>query len=254
MSTDNPKPEWPFPMVTAENATEKPEPVVEDHTVEPQASDQPTVFPAGTYRIYLGGRGSEVGIGKITRAQFEFWQEHEDELSEALSDDDYDYDAIDAPEDARFGQPYYEYSDVACECGPNIDSTWVEIINAQDQVVYEGAFEELVSVIDNTLMNRESYESAVDQVTEEYIQFLSPGHYVFWVQGGKGTYIDTVVECAEEFDLTKLRFHTADIDGLEVISGVVYDGQDLDNDGGDWWGKYSDYSVHEVLAPEQDHD
>jgi hypothetical protein len=72
---------WPFPQAMPDSGDTKPEVEYNDYTVDDQPAIQ-KVFPTpGEYQIEIHGRGTESGIGKITKAQYDYWSERdEDEL------------------------------------------------------------------------------------------------------------------------------------------------------------------------------
>ena len=54
----------------------------------------------------------------------------------------------------------------------------------------------------------------------------------------KGTFFEGVIETVGEFDPKKLEFHLSEYDnGEETITSIVYDGVEIDNEGGDTNGK-----------------
>jgi hypothetical protein len=83
-----------------------------------------------------------------------------------------------------------------------------------------------------------------------YPQYLGKGTFVVWTQGGKGSCIQTtiVIEEGQEFDPRKFGYKTYDVDGTTIISRLVYDGVELDDEGMDsdnWRGQWSEFNVYE---------
>lgn len=246
--------EWPFPSDTIVDESE--EPFITDEELAAQMELLKSEFDAiqlpatdtasDTITIKIFGRGSDRGIGSITKAQYEYWSEHSDDLGEAMNDN-YDYDENETPEDARLPYEYYnEYDDAGFVSGPDEDSCGIAIIDSNEETLFEG---ELYTVLE-AIHGEEDSSDAVEEEAEMYLNShcLAPGYYVVWGQGGKGTYFEGSIDIAEgeKFDPALLKFLTTDFDGQRIITTVEYNGESIDNSGGDWWGKWADYSVIEI--------
>lgn len=188
------------------------------------------------FTIEIYSRGFEVGIGEITKEQYDYWSDREDDLGEALNQN-IDYDDEDVPEDARFEYYYNEYSSEAEAYGPDADNSTL-VIKIGEQEIFNDDLSVFFSEEAGTAENLSEVEST-------YIDDLEPGYYVYWEQGGKGLYFQGEFE-ADAFDAHLLTFKTTLVEGNEVITSVEYNGQDIENYGGDWWGKYADYSLHHI--------
>ena len=63
-------------------------------------------------------------------------------------------------------------------------------------------------------------------------------------QSEKGNFFDGVIETTGEFDLTKIKVHTIEyMNGEDTVTSIVYDGVEVDNQGGDTNGKGYSASV-----------
>lgn len=195
------------------------------------------------YEIKIWSRGIDVGIGKITKEQYDYWSEREVyELEEALNDN-FDYEENETPAEARLPYEYYnEYEDVFFGYGPDFDYNEMSIIDADGNVIYEG---DVSSFIDE---HDPDYEHDLIEPGDRdyYIEWLEPGHYVQWCQGGKGLYFDGEFETQEKFDPLKMKFSRRETDYGEILTGIQYDGQDVDNEAGDYDIKSFEASIHEV--------
>jgi hypothetical protein len=67
----------------------------------------------------------------------------------------------------------------------------------------------------------------------------------------KGTFFEGEIELKEPFDITKLCLSYDEVDGEEIINGVTYDDEDIDNNGGNTDGKSSDFGMY--IAGSQKH-
>jgi hypothetical protein len=68
-----------------------------------------------------------------------------------------------------------------------------------------------------------------------------------WTQGGKGSCIQTTIEGV--FEPKKLKVFNWDIQGTSVVTRLVYDGDELDDEGMDsehdnWRGQWSQFDVY----------
>jgi len=200
-------------------------------------------YGPGNFKIELRGRGEERGINKISKAQYDYWSEHSEDLYEALNGD-YDYDDNKVPKKARFEFEYYnDYCDEGYWFGADSYCYIVITDNDGNEIISQ----ELGEFVDS-VHGEESYEAMVE-VEEFYMEYdLKPGYYVYWAQGGKGTYFESNVEVpeGEVFDLRNLTFETFDFEGNTHIKAVKYNTEELENYGGDWSGKYGDFSVHHI--------
>ena len=73
-----------------------------------------------------------------------------------------------------------------------------------------------------------------------------PGYYFKGWSAEKGNFFHAEIE-ATEFDPKKLKFFATDIDGDTIIDHVEYDGEQLDNEGGDTRGKSQGFEFYEII-------
>jgi hypothetical protein len=66
----------------------------------------------------------------------------------------------------------------------------------------------------------------------------------------KGTFYESDFELTAPFDITKLTLCYEEVDGEEIVNGVQYDGEDLDNWGGSTDGKSSDFTMVRLIDDE----
>ena len=219
--------------------------IVEDTTV----ADVLPNYPAGEYTIRIWGRTREIGVHKIKKAQYDYWsdEDHEDDLSDALNES-YDYDENNTPKAARFDLPYYEYQDKISFWGFDQDDTHMTIENSEGENIYEG---DLESFIAEAHGEEDSRWEATEELEELYPEYLGKGYWLMWTQGGKGSCIQTTIEIAkgEEFDPRKLKVLNWDVQGTSVVTRLVYDGDELDDEGMDsehdnWRGQWAQFDVY----------
>ena len=206
-------------------------------------------YPAGEYTIRIWGRTREIGVHKIKKAQYEYWsdEDHEGDLSDALNEN-YDYDENETPKGARFDLPYYEYQGKISFWGFDQDDTHMTIENDEGENIYEG---DLESFIAEAHGEEDSRWEATEELEELYPEYLGKGYWLMWTQGGKGSCIQTTITVleGEEFDPRKLKVLNWDVQGTSVVTRLVYDGEELSDDGMDsehdnWRGQWSQFDVH----------
>ena len=246
-----PNAKWPFP--DAANPDDEEEEFQDDLKVLQEAfKDEPEEvlpnYPAGVYTIRVWGRTREIGVGTITKAQYDYWSSDDrsyGDLSDALNEN-YDYDEEGTPEEARFDMPYYEYQDVQSLWGFDEDDTSMTIENEKGEEIYSG---DVSSFVAEAHGENDSRWDATEEVDEMYPRYLGKGTFVVWTQGGKGSCIQTTIDTeGEEFDPRKFGYKTYDIEGATIISRLVYDNDELDDEGMDednWRGQWSEFNVYE---------
>jgi len=219
-----------------------------DKEVVTEATDLLPNYPAGEYTIRIWGRTREIGVGKISKQQYEYWshEDHNSDLSDAMNES-YDYDENDTPEKARFDSAYYEYQDVHSFWGFDEDDTHMTITDESGEEIYDGTLDGFISEAHG---DNDSRWDATEEVEELYPEYLGKGYFVMWTQGGKGSCIQTTIDTnGEEFDPRKLKYTTWDVQGSSIVNRLSYDGDELDDDGMDsehdnWRGQWSQFDVY----------
>jgi hypothetical protein len=202
-------------------------------------------YPEDTYTIRVWGRTREIGVHKIKKQQYEHWssEEHEDDLSDALNEN-YDYDENETPKAARFDLPYYEYQGKHSFWGFDQDDTHMTIENSEGETIYDGDIESFFS---DAHGEEDSRYDCAEELEELYPEHLGKGYWLMWTQGGKGSCIQTTIEGV--FEPKKLKVFNWDIQGTSVITRLVYDGDELDDEGMDsehdnWRGQWAQFDVY----------
>ena len=202
-------------------------------------------YPEDTYTIRVWGRTREIGVHKIKKAQYEHWssEDHEDDLSDALNEN-YDYDENETPKAARFDLPYYEYQGKHSFWGFDQDDTHMTIENSEGETIYDG---ELESFFSEAHGEEDSRYDCAEELEELYPEHLGKGYWLMWTQGGKGSCIQTSIEGV--FEPKKLKVFNWDIQGTSVVTRLVYDGNELDDEGMDsehdnWRGQWAQFDVY----------
>jgi hypothetical protein len=229
LTVDNPPAKWPF----------------DNPGVDEDDDSLKESYPEDTYTIRIWGRTREIGVHKIKKAQYEYWsdEDHENDLSDALNEN-YDYDENETPKAARFDLPYYEYQGKHSFWGFDQDDTHMTIENSEGETIYDG---ELESFFSEAHGEEDSLYDATEEQEELYPEHLGKGYWLMWTQGGKGSCIQTSIEGV--FEPKKLKALNWDIQGTSVVTRLVYDGEELSDDGMDsehdnWRGQWAQFDVY----------
>ena len=232
---------WPFP-----NATKAERKITAEKIVEMlnETALLPS-YPEDTYTIRIWGRTREIGVHKIKKAQYDYWsdEDHESDLADALNES-YDYEENKTPKAAQIDLPYYEYQDKHSFWGFDQDDTHMTIENSEGETIYDGDLENFFSEAHG---EEDSRYDCTEELEELYPEYLGKGYWLMWTQGGKGSCIQTSIEGV--FEPKKLKAHNWDIQGTSVVTRLVYDGDELDDDGMDgehdnWRGQWAQFDVY----------
>jgi hypothetical protein len=202
-------------------------------------------YPEDTYTIRIWGRTREIGVSKIKKAQYDYWsdEDNESDLGDALNEN-YDYEDNGTPKAAQFDMPYYEYQDKISFWGFDQDDTHMTIENSEGETIYEGDIE---SFFDEAHGEEDSRWECTEEQEELYPEYLGKGYWLMWTQGGKGSCIQTTIEGT--FEPKKLKALNWDVQGSSIVTRLVYDGVELEDEGMDsehdnWRGQWSQFDVY----------
>jgi acyl carrier protein len=217
------------------------------------------------YRISITGYGGEAAYINISKEAHDFWHAHTEEHGDGdfvnymINDDpeDYDFEELEiVPKEADFLTSYGE---------DDYKSNWFEAPTEflhQMGVEYGSSYLTVEEVDSMEYMSKhvadvidsEGLSELVDKIQEETDFEVEPadwgeelpdeGEYVCQLYSSeKGQFFDGIIETVGDFDVKKLKFMINEYpNGEDVIDGVEYDGEDVENNGGDTNGK--GYSAH----------
>jgi len=205
-----------------------------------------------TYYISIGGYGGEIVYGRLTKEQFEYWKEREDDFEEYMCDWDKDdpenEEWSDVPEHARLEVEWYDNDDILHENGCAVSSAWVQVESEDPQgnkeEIFEGAWEEFAG--------RYGVEPVVEG-SEEELPDDAPYVY-FGMSVEKGHFHTFSFESAVPPRWDLLRYDTATYPngdtffyGLYFVKedGSVDENISVDDNGGD--GTTGKAMYHELL-------
>ena len=97
-----------------------------------------------TYHISIGGYGGEIVYGRLTKEQFEYWKEREDDFEEYVGywgDRDENEEWSDVPEHARIEGEWYDNDDILHENACSLGDAWVQVESEDAQGNREEIFD-----------------------------------------------------------------------------------------------------------------
>tara|TARA_B100001057_G_scaffold379345_1_gene384851 strand:- start:2053 stop:3039 length:987 start_codon:yes stop_codon:yes gene_type:complete len=220
------------------------------------------------YNVRVYGYGGEAAYMELNKAQYDFWapviEEYGD--SDAINycvnaeDGEFEFDDItDIPASADFlmdsegegRSPWYEAPyEFEHQWGVDFNNASICIDEVDSEEYNAQTIKEVVDSIDLSEWVDEMQEKhSPDYTTEIWESVGSDGQgdeppYVlqFW-SAEKGTFFEGTIATKGEFDPIKLKINTCEyLNGDETLQSIEYDGEEIDNGGGDTTGK--GYSVH----------
>jgi len=191
-----------------------------------------------TYKISMWGYGGEKTMGTVDRKIYDYFKQRRLDLSDYAWDSDY-ADENEIPEDMQPFPPgsWYECDDMAHAHGVNRGAGTLQIEDENGNIIYERSLEDISGGDED-----EPEWSCNDEV---WIDEKPAGTVVFIGNSNeKGTFFESDLPLTMPFDITKLTLNYDEIDGEELVNGVEYDGEDIDNWGGNTDGKSSDFGFY----------
>jgi len=222
------------------------------------------------YRITVNGYGAETAYMKISKEAYEFWKESlENGDSDVVNyvigaeDDDFDFEDIDeVPEHAQFmrdedgdNRSWYEPpNEFAHVWGVAADHAYITIDKVAGPDWGDAHLEDIIDREDlyelsNRIGEETDWEVEMNvglDPNAEYplVEYAKKGDFVCqFMSSEKGCFFETVLETPGLLDIKKLQFVIDEApNGEDTLFGINYEGEELDNNGGDTNGK--GYSVY----------
>lgn len=199
------------------------------------------------YRIEIMGRGASTYTSRITKEQYDFWNdiktrsdegdEEAEQIFEMLHFGDQETDDR-VPEEAKFGwEDYREFGEeIQMEWAAYQEQCEIRITEVDSTEYRANEIKEVMVIKGQDIFEDDDLCDILFSEQDETYPMAIPGYIFFMHESERGTFFDGRIE-DKEFDKSKLKFYVDDIDGNNYITAVQYDGKDVDNDGGDTSGK-----------------
>lgn len=200
-------------------------------------------FTPRTYKVRLWGYGGEYVMGTVNREIYNYFREHRLSLEEFAWD--YEYaEQHNIPEDMRPFEPgsWHDCDNMGHCWGVDRGAGTIQVDDENDNTVYEKSTDDISGMGTYDEGNPEPEWGGGE---EYWIDSQPSGSVVFiGVSSEKGTFFEADLELTMPFNPGKLVLFYDEIDGNEIITGVSYDGVDLENHGGDTNGKSSEFGFY----------
>ena len=191
-----------------------------------------------TYKISMWGYGGEKTMGTVDRKIYDYFKQRRLDLSDYAWDSDY-ADENEIPEEMQPFPPgsWYECDDMAHAHGVSRNAGTLQIEDENGEVIYERSLEDCDGGSDDSPEWDCGDEVWIDEKPAGTVVFIGNSNE-------KGTFFEADLPLTMPFDITKLTLSYDEIDGEELVNSVTYDGEDIDNWGGNTDGKSSDFGMY----------
>jgi hypothetical protein len=188
----------------------------------------------------MWGYGGEKVMGTTTQEVWDYCMEHQVDLSDiawnsdAAEEMDLDPDMLPFPPGS-----WYECDGMGHTNGVSRDAGTIQVCDENGNTVYERSLDECDGCDDSPEL------SCIDEV---WIGSRKKGEIVFVGSSNeKGTFFEGEIELTAPFEIEKLSLQYEEFDGEDIVSGLMYDGEDIDNNGGGTDGKSSDFNMVRLI-------
>jgi hypothetical protein len=198
-------------------------------------------FTPRTYKVQMWGYGGERVMGTTTQEVWDYCNNNQVDLSDIAWNSDaceemgLDEDLLPFPPGS-----WYECDSMGHISGVSRDSGTLQITDENDETVFEKSLDDIAG----GACDGEPDWCCDDEV---WIGSCKTGEIVFVGSSNeKGTFFEGEIELTAPFDITKLELHYDEFDGEDIVTSIVYDGEDIDNWGGSTDGKSSDFTMARI--------
>ena len=174
-----------------------------------------------TLSIELFGYGGEVVMGKVNDGVADFFDEHEIDISQYATDDEFEFEI---PENLIPFPPGCWF-----ECDNLAHNNNVEM-NEQCTIEVRGDDDEIVWESDLATKSLKKKGCVVDESQKINIEDQTSGVNIFYGQTlEKGNFFTGTIELDGDFDRKKLKFVTIETNGWVTLKSLEYDGIEIEN-------------------------
>jgi hypothetical protein len=210
--------------------------------------------PIRHYRIMLWGYGGESAYMSLTKEQFEYWSERKeaeedrdilvdymiDEDRETVNDVPVDMDFMGDPEDPE-GTRYSWHdspNEIVHQWGVDYNSARITVTEIDSDEYGANPIEDVVDGVElDEFVNEHEIDWFSDEVEESESDYM-----LQFYSSEKGTFFEGIFTTAGKFDPSKLMINSTEyFNGDDTVETITYDGEEVENMGGDTNGK--GYSV-----------
>lgn len=175
-------------------------------------------FTPAVYKVELVGYGGEIVMGTVKREFYDYVKANDIDLDEFAWESE-----TKVPKELWPFEPgcWHECDDLAHASGVEFDpNSWIRVYDEKDNEAWEHC-------LDAGALLELGVDSEIDH--EVYAEDRPPGTCVFIGQSiEKGLFFQGEVRLTAPFDPAKLKLHYNEYQGWCLITGVSYDGEELD--------------------------
>jgi hypothetical protein len=195
-------------------------------------------FTPRTYKITMWGYGGEKVMGTVDREIYDYFRARRLNLSDYAWDSDYSDDHKIPEEMQPFpAGAWYECDNMAHAHGVNRNAGTLQIEDENGDTVYQRELDGIVGGDDDEPEWGGGEEAWIDEKPAGTVVFIGDSNE-------KGTFFEGEIELKAPFDITRLTLSYDEIDGEELVNSVEYDGEVIENWGGNTNGKSSDFGFY----------
>jgi len=194
-------------------------------------------FTPRTYTVNMWGYGGEYVMGTVSREIYNYFRSRRLDVTDFAWNSDY-AEENNIPEEMWPFEPgcWHQCDDMAHVNGVDRSSGTLQVCDETGTVIYERSLENIDGDEDSP---------QIGWGEEVWIDSQPPGTVVFvGVSSEKGSFFEGEINLKEPFDIAKLEIAVDEIDGNEIAGMVMYDGEDIDNNGGSTNGKGSTFGFY----------
>ena len=196
--------------------------------------------------IMLSGYGGEIAMGRISEAAYDYWRDRGDELSDYAYDWDQD---MEVPAEARIFEAgsWYDCDDICHENGVELgDPCRITVTDDLETTEIWESTLDITVLVDQGVTVEQSGVTDFDE--DQETQYVFQGQNI-----EKGVFFDGKIRITQPFDPRLLTISYYDCDGWRLVTGVQYDGEDVEGtDGYSTNGKGSEFKVFEINRDDED--
>jgi hypothetical protein len=207
------------------------------------------------YQIDVSGYGGEVVYGKLTKEQYEFWEDKDesDIINHAFwdpYDEDNEENIVSDENSPHFIGYWHDKEEIVHLNGTTMQNCWITITECGGPEWNDETLEEIVEQVDLDKFIETNRNNVEQEVIDLDDYATDDGHnYIFYGMSiEKGQFHLSVVELPDDevFDPSKIIFHATELDnGDNIVEVVSYGDYELNNMGGDSTGKGYSTSVYD---------
>tara|TARA_Y100000287_G_C14175904_1_gene332304 strand:- start:209 stop:922 length:714 start_codon:yes stop_codon:yes gene_type:complete len=209
------------------------------------------------YRVLISGYGGESAYMQISKEAHDFWQPiceengDSDLVAYMLSDDDEEPEYEDVtsvptpaqflnnPDDDNYKHPWYEsHTEFEHSWGVEYGSAHITIEQVESEDYNATHVKDILAEDVDELNDRIIEDNGTEIVQMDVCSATTADYIAQLYSSEKGTFFDGIIETTGSFDVQKLQIRTMEyLNGEDTITEVMYNGESVDNLGGDTNGK-----------------